>query len=702
MKKFYILMVALMATVAANAADWYVRGEFNGSTDWDNGLMLTPNGNENEVSVKLSEVGDQIKFVNGNDWYCAEGAVNGKWEYGKDYKLSTSVGGNISFTENAQNVTLTINTQDLTFKATLEGTEPDPGPVTPEFAKWYLAGQNINGEEHWANDIEMTTEDGVVYTCTVESISDRFKIKPADSWHCISQNNTGAYITIGEPFQGQLIDEDPGFQLRETYTNATITANVKTYQITVTVEGGDTPVDPEIPEDPETTWWVDFGDNNEVEIDHKADGEHTLFIDIQSIPANKMRIIKKVGTEVVTVYGNTNDGSYTVKAGTAIYLKPNDVAYINFAADFDLQSRYLAVVNTHPNISNQQITITFTSTASFGEFSQMYVFGNNFDYAAHKGQDGFVTGEDGSVNWHANKGQLMTMLEGRNQVFFAQDVEIFQSTKHEGLGLIGFCENNGTTSTDWDAVNAKRIGPMFDPYSLEVEGRDRTDAVAFKTNSNVYGVYPGTYDIVVDNNMMRVRFYKNTDVPEQLYLNGDLGFYTHYEESLPMTKGEQDGDIVEFYIKGVRVVAADGAYGCDDDALLDGRIEFSTKPLSPKAKSAHRRAFGEPASDGIGKDVNVGHRYDANGNVGYEGANDYTIQPTNVKPGSYDITMKFNTTTGERSVETTASTQTGVEDLNADTLAPVEYYNLQGIRVENPENGIFIRRQGNNVTKVVL
>lgn len=34
--------------------------------------------------------------------------------------------------------------------------------------------------------------------------------------------------------------------------------------------------------------------------------------------------------------------------------------------------------------------------------------------------------------------------------------------------------------------------------------------------------------------------------------------------------------------------------------------------------------------------------------------------------------------------------------------APVEYFNLQGIRVDNPENGLFIRRQGSNVTKVVL
>ncbi|MDE6927471.1 MAG: hypothetical protein K2P06_01965 [Muribaculaceae bacterium] len=38
----------------------------------------------------------------------------------------------------------------------------------------------------------------------------------------------------------------------------------------------------------------------------------------------------------------------------------------------------------------------------------------------------------------------------------------------------------------------------------------------------------------------------------------------------------------------------------------------------------------------------------------------------------------------------------------ADANAPVEYYNLQGVRVMNPENGLYIRRQGKNVTKVIL
>ena len=45
---------------------------------------------------------------------------------------------------------------------------------------------------------------------------------------------------------------------------------------------------------------------------------------------------------------------------------------------------------------------------------------------------------------------------------------------------------------------------------------------------------------------------------------------------------------------------------------------------------------------------------------------------------------------------------TGVEDTMVDENAPVEYYNLQGVKVANPENGIFIKKQGGRTSKVVL
>ncbi|MDE6417232.1 MAG: hypothetical protein K2K68_09455 [Duncaniella sp.] len=45
----------------------------------------------------------------------------------------------------------------------------------------------------------------------------------------------------------------------------------------------------------------------------------------------------------------------------------------------------------------------------------------------------------------------------------------------------------------------------------------------------------------------------------------------------------------------------------------------------------------------------------------------------------------------------------GIDSVIADdNEAPVEYFNLQGIRVSDPAAGLYIRRQGNNVTKVLV
>ena len=48
----------------------------------------------------------------------------------------------------------------------------------------------------------------------------------------------------------------------------------------------------------------------------------------------------------------------------------------------------------------------------------------------------------------------------------------------------------------------------------------------------------------------------------------------------------------------------------------------------------------------------------------------------------------------------------GIEDIVIDTEtddnAPVEYYNIQGVRVQNPSTGIYIKRQGKKVSKIII
>lgn len=69
-----------------------------------------------------------------------------------------------------------------------------------------------------------------------------------------------------------------------------------------------------------------------------------------------------------------------------------------------------------------------------------------------------------------------------------------------------------------------------------------------------------------------------------------------------------------------------------------------------------------------------------------------------VKPVYIPIKVEFNGTT------LTPEVPTGINDVTVDGAdAPVEYFNLQGIRVSNPQAGqMVIRRQGTNVEKILV
>lgn len=66
------------------------------------------------------------------------------------------------------------------------------------------------------------------------------------------------------------------------------------------------------------------------------------------------------------------------------------------------------------------------------------------------------------------------------------------------------------------------------------------------------------------------------------------------------------------------------------------------------------------------------------------------------KKGSAD-TFEFTIT-----FDTTDTTDTGVDAIASEENAPAEYYNMQGVRVANPDNGIYIVRRGSKVSKTVI
>lgn len=67
-----------------------------------------------------------------------------------------------------------------------------------------------------------------------------------------------------------------------------------------------------------------------------------------------------------------------------------------------------------------------------------------------------------------------------------------------------------------------------------------------------------------------------------------------------------------------------------------------------------------------------------------------------IAPGMYDIV--FDKAGMKLTVKKSSS---GIDDIDmSETRLPVEYYNLQGVRVAEPTPGIYIMRQGNKVSKV--
>ena len=90
-----------------------------------------------------------------------------------------------------------------------------------------------------------------------------------------------------------------------------------------------------------------------------------------------------------------------------------------------------------------------------------------------------------------------------------------------------------------------------------------------------------------------------------------------------------------------------------------------------------------------------------------EGAVEYASPVVLDKTGKFNVYAEYTSGTdvmysAVKTIEVESGSTTGIEGVEADENAPAEYYNLQGVRVANPENGIFIRRQGAKVEKVYV
>lgn len=147
-----------------------------------------------------------------------------------------------------------------------------------------------------------------------------------------------------------------------------------------------------------------------------------------------------------------------------------------------------------------------------------------------------------------------------------------------------------------------------------------------------------------------------------------------------------DASVTVDVLNAITIAAVDGGYTLQD---ASGRYIYQTGDYN-----SFNAAATLPAEGGIWT-------------IAFEA--DGSAKITNVSTGKY-IQYSANYTSygcyadeqGSLPALYELAGSSAITDITVDENAPVEYFNLQGIRVDNPENGLYIRRQGNNVSKVLV
>lgn len=218
-----------------------------------------------------------------------------------------------------------------------------------------------------------------------------------------------------------------------------------------------------------------------------------------------------------------------------------------------------------------------------------------------------------------------------------------------------------TGGDDWAAFNAGSVGV----YNVAV-GMNELITEGFDDLANTE--FPWLGDWTVKVNIAAKTFEASTTTPKpssvKLYLVGVIaGLPESWENGFIESHELKTTDGVLYTLEGVRFAAED-------------KFKIAGQGWSP--------------------------------NIGAAGSNN-SVYPGNVltlekgsNPGDlkvmvpYTGLVSYNFETDDFVLGTLA----GIESVEAETVAPV-YYNLQGVRVENAENGVFIEVRGNKVAKVI-
>ncbi len=273
-------------------------------------------------------------------------------------------------------------------------------------------------------------------------------------------------------------------------------------------------------------------------------------------------------------------------------------------------------------------------------------------------------------------------------------------------------EVDGQKYADWKYVSHKHL---IDTPDIIVQNPDDTEAEPIRISSSYYHIetfVPGTdyhssYEYLVKHDDNAHNAPADQDHP--FYsdpVGGDYDALRHtiIARDVPMVDGTQLPHVVVapvyFFAHTVDMNPVqidednnkiDGSFADLGGSALIVKVQDLKSDATAAPAKAPRRVDGNGTEAPSNKEYPMPHAGDTDMN--HSSILDLTNDPayTAVKGGTFEP-------------DDDNPVITGIEDIYAPGVndGTVRYYNLQGIRVDNPEHGIYIRQQGNTTTKVVV
>ncbi len=343
----------------------------------------------------------------------------------------------------------------------------------------------------------------------------------------------------------------------------------------------------------------------------------------------------------------------------------------------------LAVVKAYPN------AFEVTATNDGG-----YIFKSRYGWFKPENGEYYMDGGSEVTTYLEKVGDYYYMKTGGQYMTLNE----FKDYINDGwLSTINMCE-----TTLWTIKQAAEPAGNASAWQLLT----REDMVAALANATPdspveasFYLEAGQIEVNADNNVSSWPYIKNNE-PAQIVLP-DGGWFGHSEWFNKTTYGwcENDGapadclDVVSQEVEGMKP----GFYNVSFRAV--NQSNEGETPLVIKFNDTEASATEWAESDlwyASAQDTMAHNVETAQFEVKADGKLSIRMEKTS-KAG-----MQNRFAFKSFALSYLGTEATGVAGVAADENAPVEYYNLQGIRVANPEKGIFIKRQGNKATKVAL